>query len=45
MSDLKRDRVSAFRIEGKFLGFVVEDGTPKYLQLEVETGNLSIKLN
>jgi NADH:ubiquinone oxidoreductase subunit E len=45
MSDLKCDRVSAFRIEGKFLGFVVDgDGTPKYLQLEVETGELRIKL-
>ncbi|MES1022224.1 (2Fe-2S) ferredoxin domain-containing protein [Gloeocapsa sp. BRSZ] len=45
MSDDQRDRLSPFRLEGKFLGFITDGyGIPKYLQLEIETGNLSIKL-
>lgn len=45
MSDDQRDRLSPFRLEGEFLGFILDgDGTPKYLQLAIETGNLRIKL-
>lgn len=38
-------RISPFRVQGKFLGFLInKDGTPKYLQIAVETGKLNIKL-
>ncbi|PSB48195.1 hypothetical protein [Chroococcidiopsis sp. CCNUC1] len=45
MSKLKHDRLLAFHVEGKFLGFTVDrDSTPKYLQLEVATEQLRIKI-
>ncbi|PPS44843.1 (2Fe-2S) ferredoxin domain-containing protein [Chroococcidiopsis sp. TS-821] len=45
MSDGQRDLRSPFRLEGKFSGFITDGyGIPKYLQLEIATGNLTIKL-
>jgi len=45
MGNIKNQRVLPFRVEGKFLGFAGETlGDRKYLQLEIETGELQIKL-
>lgn len=45
MGNIKTQRVLPFRLEGKFLGFAGETlGDRKYLRLEIETGELQIKL-
>jgi hypothetical protein len=45
MGNIKNQRVLPFRLEGNFLGFAGETlGDRKYLRLEIETGELQIKL-
>jgi hypothetical protein len=45
MGNIKNQRVLPFCVEGKFLGFAGETlGDRKYLRLEIETGELQIKL-